>query len=100
MANNISRKKALNLMAQTYGAKHPEYLPRLMKEDISAQDLFEFREMVVEQIRAGKNPAQVVDEMIETAIRVITVRRKMSNDYNPKIADVLTDELRDALRNL
>ncbi|QYW03260.1 hypothetical protein pEaSNUABM14_00301 [Erwinia phage pEa_SNUABM_14] len=100
MARNISRKKALDLMAKTYNEKHPEYLPRLMKEDMNAKDLFEFREDVVAQIQAGLNPAKVVDDMIDNAIRVTTMRRRMSNDYNPKISDVLTDELREELRKL
>ncbi|AWY08562.1 hypothetical protein HOT49_gp303 [Erwinia phage vB_EamM_Alexandra] len=100
MSRTISRKKALDLMAKTYNAKHPEYLPRLMAEDMDSTNLFEFREMVVEKIRAGEDPAKVVDDMIDTAIRVTLVRRRTSNDYNPKISDVLTNEMRDLLRNL
>ncbi|QZE58859.1 hypothetical protein pEaSNUABM28_00302 [Erwinia phage pEa_SNUABM_28] len=100
MSRTISRKKALELMSKTYNAKHPEYLPRLMAEDMDSKDLFEFREDVVAQIRAGKDPVKVVDDMIDNAIRVTLVRRRSSNDYNPKIADVLTDEIRDLLRNL
>lgn len=100
MARTISRKKALELMAKTYNAKHAEYLPRLMAEDMDSKHLFEFREMVVAQIQEGKDPSKVVDDMIDTAIRVTLVRRRTSNDYNPKIADAVTDELREALRNL
>lgn len=100
MSRTISRKKAIDLMSKTYNAKHPEYLPRLMAEDMDSSSLFEFREMVVAKIQAGENPTKVVDDMIDTAIRVTLVRRRTSNDYNPKIADVLTDELRDLLRNL
>ncbi|QZE59541.1 hypothetical protein MPK66_gp297 [Erwinia phage pEa_SNUABM_2] len=100
MSRTISRKKALELMAKTYNAKHPEYLPRLMAEDMDSKDLFEFREDVVAQIREGKDPVKVVDAMIDNAIRVTLVRRRSSNDYNPKISDVLTDEIRDMLRNL
>lgn len=100
MARNISRKKALELMAKTYNAKHPEYLPRLMAEDMDSTHLFEFREMVVAKIQGGEDPTKVVDDMIDTAIRVTLVRRRTSNDYNPKIADAVSDELREALRNL
>ncbi|MEG0374748.1 MAG: hypothetical protein RR672_03870 [Raoultibacter sp.] len=100
MARNISRKKALNLMTAAYNAKHPEYLPRLMAEDMDSKHLFEFREMVVDKIQRGEDPAKVIDDMIDTAIRVTLVRRRTSNDYNPKIADVLTDEMRELLRNL
>lgn len=100
MARTISRKKALDMMAKTYNAKHPEYLPRLMTEDMDSKDLFEFREMVVAKIQSGEDPAKVVDEMIDTAIRVTLVRRRTSNDYVPKISDVLTDEMRELLRSL
>ena len=100
MSCKISRKKAVDLMSKTYNAKHPEYLPRLLAEDMDSTHLFEFREMVVAKIQAGEDPTKVVDDMIDTAIRVTQVRRRTSNDYNPKIADVLTDELRDMLRNL
>lgn len=100
MARPISRKKALTLMVTVYNAKHPEYLPRLMAEDMDSKDLFEFREDVVAQIQQGKDPAKVIDDMIDNAIRLTLVRRRMSNDYNPKISDVLTDELREQLRNL
>lgn len=100
MARTITRKKALNLMATTYNAKHPEYLPRLLAEDMDSKHLFEFREMVLEKIQRGEDPAKVIDDMVDTAIRVTLVRRRSSNDYNPKIADVLTDEMRELLRNL
>lgn len=100
MSRTISRKKAVSLMSSTYNAKHPEYLPRLLAEDMDATHLFEFREMVVAKIQAGEDPTKVVDDMIDTAIRVTQVRRRTSNDYNPKIGDVLTDELREMLRNL
>lgn len=100
MARTLSRKKALALMSDAYNSKHEQYLPRLMAEDMESKHLFEFREQVVAKIQAGENPSKVVDDMIDTAIRVTLVRRRTSNDYNPKLSDVLTDEMRDALRNL
>lgn len=93
----ISRKKALNLMVSAYNSKHSEYLPRLMAEDMDSSSLFEFREEVVAKIQAGLNPSQVVDDMVDTAIRVINVRRRTSGQC-VKLSDVISDELRDMLR--
>ena len=47
----------------------------------------------------AKHP-EYLPRLIDNAIRGTLGRRRTSNDYDPKIADVLTDEIRDLLRNL
>ena len=96
----ISRKKAVEAMTKVYSANHGRYLVMLTNEDMSANDLFKFREQVISEIRSGRNPLEVVDNMIETAIRTTLLERRMSNAYNPQLRDVLTDEIRDLLKQL
>lgn len=96
----ISRKKAVDAMTKVYSANHGRYQVMLMKEDMTATDLFKFREQVISDIRSGKNPLEVVDGMIETAIRTTLLERRMSNAYNPQLRDVMTDEIRDLLKQL
>lgn len=96
----ISRKKAVDTMAKVYGSNHARYQLMLMKEDMTANDLFKFREHVITEIQRGENPLTAIDNMVETAIRTTLLERRMSNAYNPQLRDVLTDEIRAELQKL
>lgn len=96
----ISRKKAVDAMTKVYSANHGRYQVMLMSEEMGPDALFKFREQVIADIQHGTNPLVAVDSMVETAIRTTLLERRMSNAYNPQIRDVLTDEIRDLLKQL
>lgn len=96
----ISRKKAVDAMTKVYSDNHGRYQVMLMSENMGPNDLFKFREQVIADIQRGKNPLAVVDSMVETAIRTVLLERRMSNAYNPQLRDVITDEVRDLLKQL
>lgn len=96
----ISRKKAVDAMTKVYSDNHGRYQVMLMAENIGPESLFPFREQVIAKIQRGKNPLEVVDSMIETAIRTTLLERRMSNAYNPQLRDVISDEVRDLLNQL
>lgn len=96
----ISRKKAVDSMTKVYSANHSRYQVMLMSEDMGPESLFPFREQVIADIQRGRNPLEVVDNMVATAIRTTLLERRMSNAYNPQLRDVISDEVRDLLNQL
>lgn len=90
----ISRKKAIDLMSTTYRNNYPRYQLMFLAEDVTPDALYPFREDVIKQLQQGRDPHEVMDSTVESAIRTVLLERRMSNAYNPRISDVLTDELR------
>ncbi|WOL24536.1 hypothetical protein fHeYen902_190 [Yersinia phage fHe-Yen9-02] len=96
----ISRKKAIQIMVDTYSAKHNEIQIRLMAEYMDAKDLFPLRESLIEAIMRGVNPSDAVEDVIDTAIRLRDIERRTSNSYVPQLRDVISPELRAELNRL
>lgn len=96
----MSRKKATDLMVKAYSEKHPQILVRLMAEGLTAEAFFPHRERVIADIQRGKKPETVIDDVVDTVLRLHDIERRSVNSYVPQLRDVISPELRDELNRL